>query len=110
MGEFQILLLRAFPLADAAALPSNGVCFAACLLIPPPLPPISSTQDGHSFNLNAGHILQAGGGGTNNNMQEFKDMRLDKLSYQEYHKDYPHEKYTIGFSGRPGEFEPSINS
>ena len=43
-------------------------------------------------------------------MQEFKDMRLDKLSYQEYHKDYPHEKYTIGFSGRPGEFEPSINS
>ena len=39
-------------------------------------------------------------------MKKFTDMRLDKLSYQEYHEKYPHEKYTVGFAGRPGKLLP----
>mmetsp|Transcript_15289 Transcript_15289/g.33151 ORF Transcript_15289/g.33151 Transcript_15289/m.33151 type:complete len:599 (+) Transcript_15289:136-1932(+) len=68
--------------------------------------------NGCSFVINAMHILQAGphqyseGGGYNANYPElvsrFESARLDKMPFQEYHHEFPHDKYTVGFAGRPG--------
>jgi cyclophilin family peptidyl-prolyl cis-trans isomerase len=68
--------------------------------------------DGCAFVINAMHILQAGphqykGSGqyaANSVMlkSKFEKSRLDKMPYQEYAKEYPHVKYTVGFAGRPG--------
>lgn len=33
---------------------------------------------------------------------KFKNANLDRLSFQEYSKEYPHERYTVGYAGRPG--------
>ncbi|KAL7465772.1 hypothetical protein ACHAXS_006107 [Conticribra weissflogii] len=41
--------------------------------------------------------------------QRFQDRKLDKVIFQEYHSDYPHEAWTLGFSGRPGGTEFYIN-
>lgn len=65
-----------------------------------------------AFALSAEHVLQACPhpclndvvmGGTVEGYP-YGDMRvagLDTVSFQEYSPKYPHEKYTIGFSGRP---------
>ena len=66
--------------------------------------------NGCSFVINAMHILQAGPHDYENKqylankeglIDRFKNMKLDKMPFQEYHAQYPHEKYTLGFAGRP---------
>lgn len=63
--------------------------------------------DGCSFHRNAGHVVQ--GGPTSNHLnpgvnvrKPFTDADLTGVSFQEYHPDFPHKKYTMGFAGRPG--------
>ena len=57
------------------------------------------------------HILQAGPHKFENEryvpnhkdlLDKFADAKLDKMPFQEYHEDYPHDQYTLGYAGRPG--------
>lgn len=34
--------------------------------------------------------------------KKFKKLDLDTVAFQEYNRTYPHKKWTVGFSGRPG--------
>lgn len=59
------------------------------------------------FYLNGPHVLQAGpqdweDEDSGQAMSRFTETRLDKLSFPEYHPDFPHEPWTLGFTGRPG--------
>ncbi|KAJ8601401.1 hypothetical protein CTAYLR_005019 [Chrysophaeum taylorii] len=45
-----------------------------------------------AFHRNAGHVLQA----------FVRTPEVKGLAYQEYDPAFPHEKYTLGFAGRPG--------
>lgn len=63
--------------------------------------------NGCSFHRNAGHVVQ--GGPANNHLnpeinlrKPFKDANLSSVIFQEYHKEFPHRKYTMGYAGRPG--------
>jgi cyclophilin family peptidyl-prolyl cis-trans isomerase len=63
--------------------------------------------DGCSFHRNAGHVVQ--GGPISNHLnpgvnvrKPFADADLKSVSFQEYHPDFPHKKYTLGYAGRPG--------
>eukprot|EP00551_Chaetoceros_affinis_P008877 CAMPEP_0203667316 /NCGR_PEP_ID=MMETSP0090-20130426/4172_1 /ASSEMBLY_ACC=CAM_ASM_001088 /TAXON_ID=426623 /ORGANISM="Chaetoceros affinis, Strain CCMP159" /LENGTH=365 /DNA_ID=CAMNT_0050531437 /DNA_START=120 /DNA_END=1217 /DNA_ORIENTATION=- len=63
--------------------------------------------DGCSFHRNAGHVVQ--GGPVSNHLnpgvnvrKPFADADLMSVSFQEYHADFPHVKYTLGYAGRPG--------
>lgn len=63
--------------------------------------------DGCSFHRNAGHVVQ--GGPISNHLNSgvnvrkpFADADLSSVSFQEYHEDFPHKKYTLGYAGRPG--------
>lgn len=47
--------------------------------------------EGGYFHRNAGHVMQA-----------HANKHREGLAFQEYHPDFPHEKYTLGFAGRPG--------
>ena len=38
----------------------------------------------------------------NNKITEFINSGLPELSFPEYNNNYSHEKYTVGFAGRPG--------
>ena len=63
--------------------------------------------DGTSFHRNAHHVVQAGPtpyykSKGQNLRSAFVQNRLTSVSFQEYHPEFPHEKYTIGFAGRPG--------
>jgi len=68
--------------------------------------------DGCSFHRNARHVIQAGPlpyhhGNTTaeplpNKYGEFRANFLLGVSFQEYHQNYPHEQFTVGFAGRPG--------
>ena len=68
--------------------------------------------NGCSFVINAMHILQAGPHRFSNNgkydanvpelLNRFVNSRLDKMPFQEYNDEFPHDKYTVGFAGRPG--------
>lgn len=72
--------------------------------------------------INAGHVLQACphpcleslstltgsdgeyGSDDDSSIDPYREMNeagLDSVSFQEYHPSYPHEKYTVGFAGRP---------
>jgi len=62
--------------------------------------------------MNPGHVLQAcphpcletkamGGSYPGDPYVDMRHAGLDTVSFQEYHPAYPHEKYTIGFAGRP---------
>lgn len=62
--------------------------------------------------MNPGHVLQAcphpcletkalGGSYPGDPYVDMRHVGLDAVSFQEYHPEYPHEKYTIGFAGRP---------
>ena len=64
--------------------------------------------DGCTLIKNAHHKMEWGptmnsdnarSGGKFNN---FLEIGLDKVSYQEYSDQYPHVQWTVGFSGRPG--------
>lgn len=63
--------------------------------------------NGCSFHRNAGHVIQGGpvtnhlNAGTNLR-KKFKEADLGSVAFQEYHADFPHKKYTLGFAGRPG--------
>lgn len=66
--------------------------------------------NGCAFVINAMHILQAGPHKFENdnyapNSEElygkFTEAKLDKMPFQEYHEEYPHEQWTIGYAGRP---------
>jgi len=63
--------------------------------------------DGCAFHRNAGHVAQVGAvsyfanKGTNV-AKPFKEADLNSVSFQEYHPDFPHSKYTLGYAGRPG--------
>ena len=63
--------------------------------------------NGCSFHRNAGHVVQ--GGPTANHLNPganvrtgFKNADLQSVAFQEYHADFPHVKYTLGYAGRPG--------
>mmetsp|Transcript_32234 Transcript_32234/g.37584 ORF Transcript_32234/g.37584 Transcript_32234/m.37584 type:complete len:359 (+) Transcript_32234:81-1157(+) len=63
--------------------------------------------DGSSFHRNARHVLQGGPISNHLNPNEnvrkkFKQADLMSVSFQEYHPDFPHVKYTLGYAGRPG--------
>lgn len=64
--------------------------------------------DGCSFHRNAGHVIQAGPAPNflsppNPALHKrFKDAGFDSVLFQEYSPQFPHEKYTLGFAGRPG--------
>jgi cyclophilin family peptidyl-prolyl cis-trans isomerase len=63
--------------------------------------------NGCSFHRNARHVVQ-GGPVTNhlnpgaNLRKPFKVADLSSVAFQEYHPDFPHKKYTLGYAGRPG--------
>jgi len=66
--------------------------------------------DGTSFGRNGGHVMQAWplpyfANADENLHAPFIESGLDKLAFQEYNTDYPHDKYTLGFAGRPGGME-----
>lgn len=71
--------------------------------------------DGCSFHRNAGHVVQAGPAPnflTSPGAQlakRFKTAGLSSVLFQEYSPKVPHEKYTIGYGGRPGGPEFYIN-
>jgi hypothetical protein len=46
---------------------------------------------GGAFHRNAGHVLQA-----------LVTSSKPGLAFQEYHPDFPHLQYTLGYAGRPG--------
>lgn len=59
------------------------------------------------FYLNGPHVLQAGPQDwedeeSGQSMSRFTQTRLEKLSFPEYHEEFPHEPWTLGFTGRPG--------
>lgn len=64
--------------------------------------------NGCSFHRNAGHVVQGGpvknhlSTGTTNLRKGFRDADLVSVAFQEYHADFPHKKYTMGYAGRPG--------
>jgi len=70
--------------------------------------------DGTWFYLNGPHVLQAGPQDWEEEdagkaLSRFKEARLDQLSFPEYHPEFPHKAWTLGFTGRPGGPEFYIN-
>ena len=66
--------------------------------------------DGTYVAMNKRHVMQispryedepANVTATERSYHHFHAEGLDKVSYQEYSPEYPHEQYTIGISGRP---------
>jgi len=47
---------------------------------------------GGAFHRNAGHVLQA----------QVNTDGVRGMAFQEYHKDFPHKRLTMGYAGRPG--------
>ncbi|KAL7553189.1 hypothetical protein ACHAWF_016450 [Thalassiosira exigua] len=64
--------------------------------------------DGCSAIYNAPHILQLGPSydeekkASDPHYDQFHEKGLEMASYQEYNPKYPHERWTLGLSGRPG--------
>jgi len=68
--------------------------------------------DGTHVSTNARHVMQIGPmyddnlatnvtKGVETSYHHFRDVGLDKVSYQEYSPEFPHDQYTIGMAGRP---------
>jgi cyclophilin family peptidyl-prolyl cis-trans isomerase len=60
--------------------------------------------DGTSFYLNGKHVLMArpvSGNGMISRRKEFAKAGVEHVIFAEYHEDYPHEPYTLGFTGNP---------
>ena len=69
--------------------------------------------DGAAFVHHVDHVVQAVPTAfrTAETMKDsFEAARLTELAFQEYHEDYPHDTYSVGFSGRPGGLEFYINT
>lgn len=65
--------------------------------------------DGCAFMRNAGHVIQASTVPYYKNQgsgpalrRAFEQSGYQSVSFQEYHEEFPHVKYTVGFAGRPG--------
>jgi len=70
--------------------------------------------DGCHFVINAAHVLKAGPyhhiiDETTKLQGKFLESGFSKLAFQEYHPDFPHEKYTVAFHGRPAGPDIYIN-
>jgi len=67
--------------------------------------------DGTSFAINAPHIMQAGAYSPEGKSvrQKFKDAGLEVVAFQEYSPKFTHEKWHVGFAGRPGGPDIYIN-
>lgn len=63
---------------------------------------IARTWKKGAFHRNAGHVLQA----------ISRSDITERMPFQEYSKEYPHKKYTMGYAGRPSgpEFYISIQN
>jgi cyclophilin family peptidyl-prolyl cis-trans isomerase len=64
---------------------------------------------GYSFYSNAVHVIQGGpfsnhltGSDIGNVEERFQESGYASVLFQEYSESFPHEKYTLGFTGRPG--------
>jgi cyclophilin family peptidyl-prolyl cis-trans isomerase len=57
--------------------------------------------DGTTFHRNAFHVLQ-GGPISETDMVPFKESGFQSVLFQEYSPQFPHERYTLGYTGRPG--------
>jgi cyclophilin family peptidyl-prolyl cis-trans isomerase len=62
---------------------------------------------GYSFYSNAVHVIQGGPlpnhlSKSGNVAQRFKESGYASVLFQEYSERFPHDKYTLGFTGRPG--------
>ena len=69
--------------------------------------------DGMAFVHFADHIIQAVAKdyrSAESVQSRFKEAGLSQLAFPEYHSSCPHDKYTLGFSGRPGGLEFFINT
>jgi len=72
--------------------------------------------DNTAFIINPGHVLQAAavsGDGTvadRAKLEPFIQSRLRNVAFQEYNQTYPHERWTLGFAGRPGGPDFYINT
>jgi hypothetical protein len=67
----------------------------------------AGSWDGTSFHINAPHAIFAqpvSAAGDFSNLPRMEELGLARLPYPEYNEEYPHEMYTVGFSGtrRPG--------
>lgn len=67
--------------------------------------------DGCSFIMNALNLIKAAplpydGSSSKDKAQSFADLGLDELAFKEYSEDFPHQKYTMGFTadGSPSFF------
>lgn len=63
--------------------------------------------DGSSFVRSPEHVLQAShvpyfANRDADIYKPFVEANLERLAFQEYSQDYAHERYTMGFGGRPG--------
>lgn len=65
--------------------------------------------DGCSFHRNAGHVVQGGPAPNfltprnNRNLEKrFKEAGFHSILFQEYSPNFSHQKYTLGYAGRPG--------
>lgn len=58
---------------------------------------VFSFHDGGKLSVSTSSVEKV-----NEFLPRFQDAELDTVSFQEYNENYEHEKYTIGFSGRPG--------
>mmetsp|Transcript_17165 Transcript_17165/g.29040 ORF Transcript_17165/g.29040 Transcript_17165/m.29040 type:complete len:530 (+) Transcript_17165:163-1752(+) len=60
--------------------------------------------DGQTFDVHAGHVLLARPDPTTTNNDDSSDAakgEVPTVMFAEYNENYPHEKYTVGFPGRP---------
>jgi hypothetical protein len=55
---------------------------------------IARTYQSGSFHRNAGHVLQA-------QVSSRATAHHQSMPFQEYHPQFPHVKYTVGYAGRP---------
>jgi hypothetical protein len=58
--------------------------------------------DNTSFHINAPHALFAqpvSAAGDNSNLPRMEELGLARLPFPEFNEDYPHDEYTVGFSG-----------
>lgn len=60
--------------------------------------------DGCSFVMNAVHVIKAAplpsdGNDAGDKLAAFESQGLNHLAFEEYSEDFPHQQYTVGFSG-----------
>jgi len=61
--------------------------------------------DGCTFTTNDKHVILAEPSSLlydHDRLPLFEAAELDTVAFQEYADDFPHDKYTVGFAGRPG--------